>query len=104
VKDGNVTVAIDPDQIWKAEGKRDPGLMVFEGSVHYAGFFLVRERCAIDSICARSSARTPVAVGFSDSEPYRPSARCRLVKGKICIAAERPVNRGLGALSMCHAK
>ncbi len=45
VKDGQITVTIDPDKQWKVMGKQVGGFTVFEGgSVHDAGFFLVRKR------------------------------------------------------------
>ena len=44
VKDGHSVAGIDPDQPVSLNSSRDIGLMVNEGLMRYAGFFLVRER------------------------------------------------------------
>jgi len=43
VKDGHSTVIIDPDQRSYRTDKQDNGSLVYEGTMHYAGFFLVRK-------------------------------------------------------------
>ena len=43
VKDGRGTVVINPDQRSYRTDKLDNGSMVYEGTMHYAGFFLVRK-------------------------------------------------------------